>query len=97
VDDGAVRLLFSNRLGLYTACITGLTCNLMDTLRYESCETGQSSFVIVMDSADDFTQLILQEDRNHECNRIEVRLNCDKNVTENMAMHENLRSTYKSL
>jgi len=69
----------------------------MDALRYESCETGQSSSVIVRDSADDFTQLILQEDRNHKCNRIEVRLNCDKNVTENMALHENLRSTYKSL
>jgi len=97
VDYGASWLLCSNHLGLYAACITRLTCNLMDALRYESCETGQSSFVIVMDSADDFTQLILQEDRNHKCNRIEGRLNCGKNVTENMAMHENLRSTYKSL
>jgi len=78
VDGGAFWLLCSNHLGLFTACITGLPCNLMDALRYESCETGQSSFVIVMDSADDFTQLILQEDRNHKCNRIEERLNCGK-------------------
>ena len=41
VDGGAFWLLCSNHLGPYTACITGLTCNLMDALWYESCETGQ--------------------------------------------------------
>ena len=65
VDDGAFWLLFSNHLGLYTACITGLTCNLMSN--------WVRLFVIVMHSADDFTQLILQEDRNHQSNRIEER------------------------
>ena len=50
VDDGAFWLLCSNHLGLYTACITGLTCNLMSN--------WVRLFVIVMHSADDFTQLI---------------------------------------